>query len=137
MNARKEDDVIPTRSFGGPTSDYSVVISLRNLTKREIQNRLRAAFGTNFSAKAVIAGAGSLAACYKACGSAAHFGCVHWTEDDLQSKFKELGVPMTAEILDLVKSSYALRHIDDSMVKAGWEVIEQAIVDAQSVKPRG
>lgn len=127
----KEVEVIPIKIFGGAMSDYSVLISVNYLTKKEIRHKLRTAFGTSVSIEAVISKSGSLAACHKTCMSAAHFGCVHWTDEDLQSKFKQLGVPATEKILNLVRSSYVLRHIDDSMVRIGWEVIEQAIVDAQ------
>ena len=117
-------------------SAYLVVISIRNLTQREIQARLGAAFGANFYTEPVIKKSGTLSACNQTCISAAHFGCVHWTEDDLHRKFNKLGIPITKEALDHVKSSYLLRHIDDSMVEVGWEVIEQAIIDSQSDNPR-
>ena len=118
-------------------SGYPVVIYVKNLTKREIQNRLRSAFGANISETPIVNNSGSVAACYQTCTSAGHFGCVHWTDDDLQIKFKELGVPMTQQILDLVRSGYVLRHIDDRMVRAGWEVIKEAIVDAESATMHG
>jgi hypothetical protein len=111
--------------------NYSVVIKLKNQTKMGIESKLRAAFEDKSVEELHIIEAGMLLDCYYTCRSNNHFGCVHWTDEDLQSKFRELGIPVSEEILDVVKSSYLLRHIDDRMIELGWEIIEEAIVDAQ------
>ncbi len=62
------------------------------------------------------------------CRADGHFGCVHWTDEDLQSKFSELNIPMSAEALGAVKASRSMKRIDDRMVELGWDVIEEAIM---------
>lgn len=109
--------------------DYSVVIRLQGQTKGQIESRLRAAFG-DAAEEAQIIEAGKLVDCYEACRVNGHFGCVHWTDEDLLSKLGELNSRVTTDVLDAVKSGYALRHVDDRMIELGWMLIEQAILDA-------
>ncbi len=111
--------------------NYSVVITLKNNTAKEIEDKLRASFGDGIVDEIHVSESGTSAACYNACKANNHFGCVHWTDEDLQNKFHELKVSITAEVLHTVKSSYLLRHIDDRMVELGWEIIEEAIGDIQ------
>ena len=58
-----------------------------------------------------------------------HFGCVHWTDQDLRNKFDELRIGFTPAALDAVKCTHTLRHIDDRMIELGWNLIELAILD--------
>ena len=60
------------------------------------------------------------------------FGHVRWTDDDLQGQAQEvLGRTLTKRELEQVKSSYYIRHIDDTMIEAGWENIRLAVQELQ------
>lgn len=113
-------------------ANYSAVITLKGHTEKQIEDKLRAAFGASIVDEVQISESDPGIGCYYFCRSNNHFGCVHWTEEDLRTKFDELQIPITREMLDVVKSSYLLRHIDDRMVEVEWEIVEQAIADAQS-----
>lgn len=66
-----------------------------------------------------------------------HWGCVHWTDDDLTGMMKSYGIQPTPENIAKVKSEHAIRHIDDVMVERGWFNIEMAIQDAFPKTQRG
>jgi hypothetical protein len=110
--------------------NYSVVLKISGASKKQIKGRLRTALGSAAARGAEIVKAGEQFTSYDACQASGHFGCVHWTDEDLHSKLEELNFPVTSEILDALKLDYGLRHIADLMVVRGWEVIEQSINDA-------
>src|SRR5436190_23675012 len=109
--------------------EYSVTITLKGQNRSEIKKRLLVAFGISISSQASITGLDQLPNYHEACRANGHFGCVHWTDADLVARLKELHIPATMEMLDSIKSSYALRHIADRMIETGWESIERAISD--------
>ncbi len=114
--------------------NYSVIITMQGNTRREIRNRLQTALGSTIAQDAQIMEPGVLLSCHEACRVNDHFGCVHWTDEDLRTKLRELKVPITTEMLDSMRASYALQHIDDRMIELGWEVITQAIFDTGVVE---
>jgi hypothetical protein len=59
------------------------------------------------------------------CRARDHFGCVHWTDDDIVSRFQTMNIPVTPELLKKAKNN--IGPIDDAMTEVGWEVIEYAI----------
>jgi len=109
---------------------YSVIIELSGPTALEITGRLQSAFGDEAATSAKIIPSGQAHLLWDSCDKVGHFGCVHWTDDDVISRFEELGVAATQDLLQEVK--IRIRHIDDGMTELGWEVIESAIRDAVS-----
>jgi hypothetical protein len=110
---------------------YSVMIELSGVSKKQIKSRLKATFGSEIARGARVTQAGEIAESFETCRALGHFGCVHWTDEDLKARLEELNVPVTAEVLSKLKVSYSVRHIDDMMVERGWEVIEDSILDAK------
>jgi hypothetical protein len=108
-------------------SNYSLTVRLSGFTRAQIRRKLRTAFGSATAQEAQLITDGTLPDYYEACRANGHFGCVHWTDEDINSKFRDLKIPKTLRIADAVKRGYALRHIADRMVELGWEVIEDAI----------
>jgi len=117
--------------MGRIMSNYFVTVRLSGQTQSQIKDRLRAAFGSAVAQGAQIVNMRTVPDYYEACRANSHFGCVHWTDEDIKSRLKDLRVPKTPQIVNAAKSSYALRHIGDRMVELGWEVIEEAILEAQ------
>jgi len=113
---------------------YSVTIELSGISKKQIKSRLKAAFSSEIAQGARIAKAGVIDESFDTCRALGHFGCVHWTDDDLKARLEKLNVPVTAEVLINLKISYSVRHIDDMMVETGWEVIEDSILDIVDAK---
>src|SRR5262245_29803547 len=111
--------------------DYFVRITLKAQNASEVRKELRATFGASVAKEANVALSTELPDYYQACEANDHFGCVHWSEEDLLSRLEELKIEATPEILDDIKSSYAVRHIADRMIEHGWEAIEQAIAEVQ------
>lgn len=111
-------------------SDYSLTVRLSGFTRAQIKRELRTAFGSAAAQKAQIVNAAMPPDYYEACRANSHFGCVHWTDEDIKIKLRDLKIPKTLRIIDAAKSSYGLRHIGDRMVELGWEVIEDAILEA-------
>ena len=111
-------------------SDYSLTVRLSGFTREQVKRKLRTAFGSAAAQEAKIVNADTLPAYYEACRANSHFGCVHWTDEDIKLKLRDLKIPKTLRIIGTAKSSYALRHISDRMVELGWEVIEEAILEA-------
>jgi hypothetical protein len=111
-------------------SDYSVTVNLPGFTRTQIRRKLQTAFGAAAVQEAQIVSAETLPDYYEACRGNRHFGCVHWTDEDVKIKLRDLKLPTTLQIIEAAKSSYALRHISDRMVELGWEVIEEAILQA-------
>ena len=109
-------------------ADYSVRIKLSGSSPSEVYRQLRSAFGTAVARQAVITGWGSVNLYHDHCRELGHFGCVHWTDDDIESRCVELGIPADPILLKQVKASTT--HIDDGMTELGWEVIELAILEA-------
>lgn len=58
-----------------------------------------------------------------------HFGCVHWTEADVEQAIEEVAgkLEVTDENVQRVLSSYAARHIADRMIELGWEILHTAV----------
>ena len=112
--------------------EYSVTITLRGRDRLDIKKQLRTAFSASVAEQSKIAGLDELLNYYESCQANDHFGCVHWTDEDLVTKLEELHVQATPGMLDSIKSSYDLRHIADRMIETGWKAIEQAIVDADA-----
>lgn len=100
-------------------SDYSVTVRLQGFTRSQIKGRLEAAFGSPAAQEAQIVATGTLPDCYEACTANSHFGCVHWTDEDIEIKLRDLDIPKTQQIMASAKSAYALRHISDRMVELG------------------
>jgi hypothetical protein len=115
-------------------SNFAVTITLQGSTREEIRSKLQLALGSVVARTAKIAKARVVLNYDEACRANEHFGCVHWTDEDVRSKAEELNLTLTEEMLDSVRSTYALRHIDDRMIEQGWEVITQAIFDAGIVE---
>jgi len=111
-------------------SNYSLTVRLSGFTRAQIKRKLRTAFGSTAAQEAQIVNAGTLPDYYEACLANSHFGCVHWTDEDIKIKVRDLKIPKTLRIIDTAKSSYALRHIGDRMVELGWEVIEESVLEA-------
>jgi hypothetical protein len=114
--------------------NYSVTIRLPGHSRSQISSKLRAAFGNALAQEAQIVNIRTPPDYYEACQANNHFGCVHWTDEDINSKLRDLKIPQTLQIVDAAKNSYALRHIGDRMVEFGWEVIEEAILEAARSK---
>jgi hypothetical protein len=112
---------------------YSVIIELSSPTALEIAAKLQSAFGDEAARSAKIVPSAQVDLLRDWCDNIGHFGCVHWTTDDIISRFEELGVRVTQNRLQEVK--IRIRHIDDGMTELGWEVIESAIRDAVSLEP--
>jgi hypothetical protein len=108
--------------------EYSVTIKLSGHDPDEIVRKIEATFGMVVAQQAKIVGWGLPNYNDDPCRATGHFGCIHWTDDDVESRFQELDVPITPELLDELKDR--IRHIDDGMTELGWEVIESAILDA-------
>lgn len=108
--------------------EYCVTIKLSGRNPVQIVRKLEAAFGSVVAQHATIVGWGQPNYHDDPCRAAGHFGCIHWTDDDVESRFQELDVPITPELLDEVRDR--IRHIDDGMTEVGWEIIESAILDA-------
>jgi hypothetical protein len=65
------------------------------------------------------------------------FGHASWCNEDIQTKAEELlGRTLTDEELETVRGSYAVRHITDVMIPAGWQAIEAAIADIDEEEPQ-
>jgi hypothetical protein len=111
-------------------SNYSLTVRLSGFSRAQIKRNLRTAFGSAVAQEAQIVDAGKLPDYYEACRANRHFGCVHWTDEDIKFKLRDLKIPKTLRIIEAAKSSYALRHIGDRMVELGWEVMEESILDA-------
>lgn len=109
---------------------YSVIITLQGDSREEIRSKLRSTLGRAIAQGAVINEAGVPVDCYQACLLNDHFGCVHWTDEDLRTKLHELEVPISTDALESLRGTYSLRHIDDRMIELGWEIIRQGILDA-------
>jgi hypothetical protein len=108
--------------------EYSVTIKLSGHDPKNIVRNLERAFGSTVAQQARIIGWGQRNYYDDPCQSSGHFGCVHWTTDDVESRFRTLDVPFTPDRLKEVKNN--LNHIDDGMTELGWEVIEQAIKES-------
>lgn len=108
--------------------DYSVTIKLRGSSPSHVHRQLRSSFGTAVARQAVITSWGYANLYHDQCRELGHFGCVHWTDDDIESRCLELGIPADPELLKQVKASTS--HIEDGMTELGWEVIESAILEA-------
>jgi hypothetical protein len=108
--------------------EYSVTIKLSGSNPVQIVRKIEAAFGNIVALEAKIAGWGQPNYYDDPCRAMGHFGCVHWTDEDVEGRFQELDVPITPTLLKGVKDK--IRHIDDGMTEVGWEVIESAILDA-------
>lgn len=115
---------------GGFMSEYSVIVRLQGFTRAQIKRQLRTTFGSAVEREAQIIKIGTPPDYHEACRANNHFGCVHWTDEDIEAKLKDLKIPKTLQIVRVAKNSYALRHISDRMIEHGWEVIEQAILEA-------
>jgi hypothetical protein len=109
-------------------ADYSVTIKVSGSSASHVHHHLQTAFGTAVARQAVITTWGSHDLYHDHCRELGHFGCVHWTDDDIESRCRELGIPATPELLKEVKAR--TNHIDDGMTELGWEVIESAILEA-------
>lgn len=59
-----------------------------------------------------------------------NYARVEWTIDDVIENCKQFGIPITK---DAAKKVLALteRDIVDAMVSAGWQVIEEALLENQ------
>ena len=112
--------------------DYFVRMKVTSTSASDVRERLRAAFGATALKESSVTSSSELPNYFEACKANDHFGCVHWTEEDLASKLRELNIPPTPEIIDDVQSSYAVRHIEDRMIERGWEAIEEAIAEARA-----
>jgi hypothetical protein len=108
--------------------EYSVAIKLNGHDPVQIARRLEAAFGSVVAEEAKITVWGQPNFYEDPCKAMGHFGCVHWTDDDLEGRFQRLNIAVTPELLTEVKERVG--HIDDGMVELGWEAIESAIVSA-------
>jgi hypothetical protein len=97
---------------------------------------LRAAFGAEVVEQSKFIDADELLDCYELCQQGSHFGCVHWADADLVATLKEHRIKPTPETIDDIKSTCRIRHIAHRMIETGWEVIEQAILDAGAKAPR-
>lgn len=111
--------------------DYLVKITLRGESPLEVKKQLRSAFGASVARRSKVTFPDRLPEYYEACRANDHFGCVHWTEDDIENKLRELEIPITPAMIDDIKSSYAVRHIEDRMIERGWEAIVEGIGEAQ------
>jgi hypothetical protein len=109
---------------------YLVTIKVAD-SRKKINDRLAAAFGTSTAQKAHIIEADEIVA-DEFCRINKHFGCVHWTDEDLHAKLKELEVPITPELMSILKTGYSLRHINERMIETGWDVIEESILDVRT-----
>jgi len=107
---------------------YSVTIHLAGRDPFRVVSKLRRAFGDTVAKTAKITVSGHPNVSEDPCRRRGHFGCVHWTDDDVEGRFQELDVEVTPKLLKEVKDR--IRHIDDGMTELGWEVIESAISDA-------
>jgi hypothetical protein len=108
--------------------DYLVTITLSGKSRGQIASYLETEFGSVVAAQAMINERKQANYCDKPCQTRGHFGCVHWTDDDLESRFAKLDIPATPELVKEVKDS--ILHIDDCMTELGWEVIEHAILES-------
>jgi hypothetical protein len=111
--------------------DYLVLITLSGKNESDVREQVHAAFGAAVAEEVSIALSTGSSNYYQACEANDHFGCVHWTDEDLFTKLTELEIEPTPKIIEDVKSSHALRHIADRMIEQGWYSIEQAIAEAQ------
>jgi len=109
-------------------AEYSVTIKLSGRNPAQIVRTLEAAFGSAVAQEAKIVDWGKPNYYEDPCLRMGHFGCVHWTDEDVESRFQELDVPITPRLLNEVKDR--IRHIDDGMTEVGWQVIESTILDA-------
>lgn len=109
-------------------ADYSVTIRLSAGNPLQVQQDVERAFGAAVARQAVITTWGEPNFYRDSCRELNHFGCTHWTNDDIENKCDELGITATPELLKHVRANAA--HIDDGMTELGWEVIESAILDA-------
>src|SRR5579872_417797 len=105
--------------------EYSVTITLAGRNRSDIKRRLRSALGASVAEQCKFVTPEQLLSYYEQCEANDHFGCVHWAEEDLITKLKELNIKATPERIDDIKSTYAIRHIADRMIERGWEVIER------------
>lgn len=112
---------------------YCVFIELSGHTAGQVAGKVQSAFGHKVAKGAKIIPSVHADLLWDPCRNRGHFGCVHWTDDDVVSRFEELGVPATQDRLREVKTR--IRHIDDGMTELGWEVIESAIRQAVSLIP--
>jgi hypothetical protein len=112
-------------------TNYSVIINVAGKSKKQIKDGLVAAFGDAIGREAEIVRVGEKIVSYDECRVLGHFGCVHWTDEDLNLKLEELNFAATPQLVTALKSGYVLRHIDDRMIERGWEVIEQAILETE------
>jgi|tagenome__1003787_1003787.scaffolds.fasta_scaffold19390907_1 hypothetical protein len=114
--------------------EYSITIKLNGRNPVEIVRMLEAVFGSGVAQEAKIVDWGQPNYYDDPCRTMGHFGCVHWTDEDVEGRFQELDVPITPTLLKGVKDK--IRHIDDGMTEVGWEVIESAILDAADAESR-
>jgi hypothetical protein len=57
------------------------------------------------------------------------WGIVRWCDEDIELQLKEHGITPTPGIVDDIRTSSPVRHIQDSMIDDGWNVIDYAISD--------
>jgi hypothetical protein len=108
---------------------YLVTIALSGRSPSDIKKKVSTAFGPSVAMRSSVTAVGELPI-YDLCRSNDHFGCVHWTDEDLVARLKELKTKATPELLDSIKSTYACRHVADRMIETGWEIIDEAIADS-------
>ena len=113
-------------------SEYFVRITVNGTSPSHVRKQLRAAFGASVAKQSRIDLSGELPDFFAACQADDHFGCVHWTDEDLVTRLGELQIQASPEMIDSIKSSRAVRHIADHMIEHGWDAIEMAISEAQT-----
>lgn len=58
------------------------------------------------------------------------FGRVRWCNDDIATKLEEMGIPVTEENISRVRRECEHdKHFTDGMIEAGWDAIENTILD--------
>jgi hypothetical protein len=56
------------------------------------------------------------------------FGIVRWCADDVAAKLEEMGIPTTQDNIDTVVCACENNHhFTDTMIEAGWYMIEEVI----------
>lgn len=110
---------------------YSVTIQLEAANAFLLLRELERVFGAVVAGDARVIRTGEPDYFDDPCRRLGHFGCVHWTEDDLESRFATLNILSTPELLRQVKEN--LRHIDDEIVEVGWGIIESVIIEAAAI----
>lgn len=60
-----------------------------------------------------------------------YFGMVAWTDDDIELVLKERNIKPTEELVKRVRQNCEANHrLIDSMIEAGYYVIDSAVEDA-------